>query len=92
MRTVFQAILMVAALAALMACGGSKFQTYDGPAVTLIEVHKADRKMYLLSGAQVLKVYPIKLGGNPIGDKEFEGDQKTPEGDRKSTRLNSSHQ
>ena len=80
MRAVFQAIVMVAALAVLVACGGSKFQAYNGPAVTLIEVHKADRKMYLLSGAQVLKVYNIKLGGNPVGDKQYEGDQKTPEG------------
>ncbi len=72
-------IFIVTAAAALSSCG-SKFRSYDGPEVTLIEVHKADRRMFLLSGAQVLKTYKIRLGGNPIGPKQFEGDQKTPEG------------
>jgi len=54
----------------------------------LIEVHKADRRMYLLSGAQVLKTYKIRLGGNPIGPKQFEGDQKTPEGAYRITHRN----
>ena len=79
MMSIFRVVLMVAALVALASCG-SKFRTYDGPVVTAVEVHKADRRMYLLNGAQVLKAYKIKLGGNPIGPKEFEGDSKTPEG------------
>jgi murein L,D-transpeptidase YafK len=70
---------LLTAGAALAGCG-QKFRTYDGPAVTLIEVHKADRRMYLLHGTEVLKSYNIRLGGNPIGPKQFEGDQKTPEG------------
>lgn len=64
----------------LAACGGSKFRTYNGPEVTSIVVQKSDRKMYLLHGSEVLKSYRIKLGGNPIGHKQFEGDGKTPEG------------
>jgi murein L,D-transpeptidase YafK len=58
----------------------SKFKTYNGPAVTAIQVHKADRKMYLLHNSQVLEEYNIHLGGTPIGKKQFEGDGKTPEG------------
>ena len=72
-------IFIVTAAAALSGCG-SKFRSYDGPEVTLIEVHKADRRMFLLHGSEVLKTYKIRLGGNPIGPKQFEGDQKTPEG------------
>ena len=64
----------------LVSCGGSKFRSYDGPPVTLVEVHKADRNMYLLNGSTILKTYNIKLGGNPVGHKQFEGDKKTPEG------------
>ena len=79
MKAVFRIILIVAALFALSSCG-TKFKTYNGPTVTAVEVHKADRKMYLLHGSQVLKAYKIHLGGNPIGPKQFEGDQKTPEG------------
>ena len=65
--------------AALSGCG-QKCRSYDGPEVTLIEVHKADRRMYLVHGSEVLKTYKIRLGGNPIGPKQFEGDMKTPEG------------
>ena len=32
------------------------------------------------SNGQLIKTYKISLGKNPIGDKEFEGDKKTPEG------------
>lgn len=73
-------LLVVATALALAACGGSKFKTYSGPPVTFIVVDKSDRKMWLLSGDDVLKEYDIELGGNPVGHKQFEGDEKTPEG------------
>jgi murein L,D-transpeptidase YafK len=34
----------------------------------------------LFSKGEVLKTYKIALGGNPIGPKERQGDNKTPEG------------
>jgi murein L,D-transpeptidase YafK len=34
----------------------------------------------LISKGEVLKTYKIALGGNPIGPKERQGDNKTPEG------------
>lgn len=79
MKSVIKAILVVAALCALATCA-PKIRAYHGPSVTRIEVHKADRKMYLLHGTDVLKVYDIHLGGTPVGPKQFEGDGKTPEG------------
>ena len=48
--------------------------------VTGIIVEKGKRKMYLLSGVDVIRTYSVSLGFNPIGAKEFEGDGKTPEG------------
>lgn len=73
------AVMMVAMT--LASCGPpSKFQTYDGPPVTSVQVHKADRRMYLLSGTTVLKTYDISLGFAPVGDKQVEGDGRTPEG------------
>lgn len=78
MKAMFRIVLVILLGLTLVAC--SKFQTYDGLPVTKIEVHKADRKMYLLSGKTVVKSYRINLGGNPIGHKQFEGDGKTPEG------------
>jgi murein L,D-transpeptidase YafK len=77
LRGVFLA-LAVLGLASCMK--PSKFQSYHGESVTAIEVHKGDRKMFLLHGKTVLKAYHIQLGGNPIGPKQFEADGKTPEG------------
>jgi murein L,D-transpeptidase YafK len=34
----------------------------------------------LLSKDEVIKTYKIALGGNPVGPKERQGDNKTPEG------------
>jgi murein L,D-transpeptidase YafK len=73
-------ILVVLLAFALASCGSSKFKRYNGPAVTSVQVHKADRKMYLLHNQTVLKQYDIALGFAPIGHKQFEGDGKTPEG------------
>ncbi len=73
-------IVLLAGILIIAAACGSKFRTYNGPAVTAIVVHKAERRMFLLHGNQVLKSYDIALGGNPVGDKQVEGDGKTPEG------------
>ncbi len=45
-----------------------------------IVVEKQHRKMYLLSDGKILREYKIDLGWNPKGDKEKEGDGRTPEG------------
>lgn len=43
-------------------------------------VYKSKRELIVYSNGQVIKIYKISLGKNPVGDKEFEGDKKTPEG------------
>ena len=45
-----------------------------------ILVEKAGRRLTLFAGGEVLKTYRIALGGNPVGPKERQGDNKTPEG------------
>lgn len=45
-----------------------------------ILIEKKERRLTLLSGDEILKTYKIALGGNPIGPKEKQGDNKTPEG------------
>jgi murein L,D-transpeptidase YafK len=45
-----------------------------------ILVLKSARELELLYHGTVLKIYPIALGGNPIGPKRVRGDEKTPEG------------
>ena len=48
--------------------------------VDRILIEKGTRRLMLISRGEVLKSYKIALGGNPIGPKERQGDNKTPEG------------
>lgn len=77
---ILRLILALSVMAALTACGGTKFRSYNGPAVTFVVVSKSDRKMHLLHHDRVLETYDIGLGRSPVGHKQFEGDGKTPEG------------
>jgi L,D-peptidoglycan transpeptidase YkuD (ErfK/YbiS/YcfS/YnhG family) len=45
-----------------------------------ILIEKQARRLSLLSKGEVIKSYKIALGGNPVGPKERQGDNKTPEG------------
>lgn len=46
-----------------------------------VVIKKADRTLELFDGNRIVKTYQIALGSTPEGDKEIEGDGKTPEGD-----------
>lgn len=46
-----------------------------------ILVKKAERKLFLYSGNQLVRTYRIGLGLSPLGDKVRQGDRRTPEGD-----------
>jgi murein L,D-transpeptidase YafK len=48
--------------------------------IDLIVVDKSRRVMTLWTGKKPFRTYRIALGGNPVGDKEQEGDSRTPEG------------
>ena len=43
-------------------------------------VEKKERRLTLLSKGEVIKTYRVALGASPIGPKERQGDNKTPEG------------
>lgn len=76
---ILRGLLILMLVLSLAGCA-SKFRRYNGPEVTLIQVQKANRKMYLLHESRVLKAYDIGLGFAPEGHKQVEGDGKTPEG------------
>jgi L,D-peptidoglycan transpeptidase YkuD (ErfK/YbiS/YcfS/YnhG family) len=50
-----------------------------GPADRIL-IEKKARRMTLFSSNRVIRTYRIALGGNPVGPKERQGDNKTPEG------------
>ena len=55
-----------------------------------ILVKKSARRLYLLHSDRVLREYPIRLGLNPYGHKQREGDFRTPEGVYRLSRRNTS--
>lgn len=50
------------------------------PEISRLLVMKSKRKLYLLHDGEVIRAYDIDLGRTPVGDKEEQGDGKTPEG------------
>lgn len=49
--------------------------------ISEVLVKKAERRLYLLDGEDVVRSYRISLGDNPEGHKLYEGDERTPEGE-----------
>lgn len=49
--------------------------------ISEVLVKKAERRLYLLEGEDVVRSYRISLGDNPEGHKLYEGDERTPEGE-----------
>lgn len=48
--------------------------------VNLVKVDKSARKMFLMIDEKIIREYRVALGGNPKGHKQYEGDERTPEG------------
>jgi len=46
-----------------------------------IVVHKARRRLDLYADESIVKSYLVELGLSPVGDKQWQGDLRTPEGD-----------
>ena len=64
-------------------CSHMAFASSDlnaGAKADYVVVKKAERKLYLYRGSEILKAYRIALGKQPDGHKIREGDSRTPEG------------
>ncbi len=52
----------------------------DFPVADKVLIDKSDRILQLIKDGEVIRTFKIALGLAPVGDKQQEGDQKTPEG------------
>jgi murein L,D-transpeptidase YafK len=52
----------------------------DFPVAEKIVIDKAERKLHLIRDGEAFRTFDIALGIRPTGDKESEGDFRTPEG------------
>ncbi len=78
-----QAPLGTATPAPRYGSNGGSFEPADR-----VVVDKGDRRLYLLRQDRVIAEYPVKLGLNPYGHKQQEGDFRTPEGKYQLVRRN----
>jgi len=69
---------LLATIAASMATPA--FADLDTAPADMVVVFKGSRKLYLYRDGEPFRSYPIGLGWAPEGNKEFEGDGRTPEG------------
>jgi len=52
----------------------------DFPVADKVWVEKGERRLHLMRDGEPFRSFDIALGLTPVGDKEQEGDQRTPEG------------
>jgi len=53
----------------------------EGTKADLLVVEKAKRVLTAYSKGRILRIYQVALGRSPVGAKEREGDNRTPEGE-----------
>jgi len=82
-------IKLIPVICALIACAvmlplcASEIEMADR-----VLIRKSERKLYLFKENTVLRTMDIALGLVPDGDKEYEGDFRTPEGKYELTKRN----
>ncbi|GAA4053509.1 L,D-transpeptidase family protein [Flavobacterium chungnamense] len=57
-----------------------EYQLPKNSKIDAMIVYKSKHQLLAFSKGKLIKTYTISLGRNPVGAKEYEGDQKTPEG------------
>ena len=55
-------------------------QASEFPVADLVVVEKGKRELHLLQNGEIFRTFEIALGIRPEGDKQHEGDFRTPEG------------
>ena len=80
MRKIIKYILLIITVGLAVYYFYPETKMPDNIKVDRILVLKSQRQLQAFSNGQLIKTYKISLGRNPIDDKEFEGDKRTPEG------------
>ena len=73
-------VLLLLAPALVLLVAGVARSTAEFPVADFVLVDKSDRKLHLFQDGEPFRTFDIALGIVPTGDKEQEGDFRTPEG------------
>jgi murein L,D-transpeptidase YafK len=57
-----------------------EYHLQNGAKVDSLVVYKSKRQLLAFYKGTVVETYDVSLGREPVGDKEYEGDNRTPEG------------
>lgn len=86
-RLLIAAVLLSAAAApvaamsfAPLAAAPVKTKARPAARADAVLVKKSQRRLYLLHDGRVLRTYRVSLGTSPVGPKQRQGDNRTPEG------------
>jgi len=81
MRTIFAVLFVsIISLGGPVQAGPNDIAMLTPAKADRLVVLKGERRLVLMRGVRVLKVYQVALGRYPKGAKRREGDAKTPEG------------
>lgn len=73
--------IMLLSLSLPDASPASSQQAREGEVADFILIDKSERTLWVYQGANVIRTYHgLQFGDRPIGHKQFEGDERTPEG------------
>lgn len=72
--------IATALVLACVAMFAVKVHAADFPLADKVLVEKENRKLHLLQNGTAFRTFDIALGNEPIGHKQEEGDNRTPEG------------
>lgn len=75
------AIAMLFGVAPAAVAAGDQTAMFTPFQVDRVVVLKSERKLVLMSGDYVMRVYQVALGRYPAGHKRRQGDARTPEGE-----------
>jgi murein L,D-transpeptidase YafK len=85
-------VAVLGLLAASLFMSPERVPTPPAPPLTgqvdRIVIEKSARRMDLMQGGRVVRTYQIALGFSPTGDKDRQGDGRTPEGEFTIDRRN----
>ncbi len=77
-------LVLLAIALPLLTLGGYWLYPEEGPppgtVIDSLVVHKSERRMEAFAQGASVRTYIIALGRSPVGDKQYEGDMRTPEG------------
>jgi len=84
--------LVIAALIIAILSGSLASAPTPSVRADQVVVFKKDRKLNLMAKGKTLRTYKVALGASPVGQKQQQGDHKTPEGKYVLDRRNAKSQ